>query len=110
MLRGQDATPQHTVEHAARLEQIGERGKRARSRPLGGRLEISPPGRNQRAAAVRQHQDQAQRATAAHPADQLKRAALQWVTRPHDPHRLREAVEVGSVSCLPSTASTTTTC
>jgi hypothetical protein len=108
MPRGQDATPQHTVEHAARLKQIGEPGKRARRRPLGGRLEIGPPGRDQRAAAVRQHQDQAQRATAAHPADQLQRAALQWVTRPHHPHRLRKAVEVGSVSRLPSIAFSTT--
>jgi hypothetical protein len=104
MLRGQDATPQQTVEHATRLKQIGERGKRARRRLLGGRLEIGPPGRDQRAAAVRQDEDQLEPPAATHPADQLKRAALQWVTRPHDPHPLREAVEVGSVSCLPSTA------
>jgi hypothetical protein len=102
MLRGQDATPQHTVEHAARLEQIGERGKRARRRPLGGRLEIGPPGRDQRAAPVRKDEDQLEPLAATHPADQLERAALQWVTRPHHPHPLREAVEVGSLSCLPS--------
>jgi hypothetical protein len=108
MPRGQDATPQHTVEHTARLEQIGERGKRARRRLLGGRLEVGPPHRDQRAAAVRKDQDETQRATAAHPTDQLKGAALQWVTRPHDPHRLREAVEVGSVSCLPSIEFSTT--
>jgi hypothetical protein len=29
------------------------------------------------------------------------------VTRPHDPHPLREAIEVGSVSCLPSIGSAT---
>jgi hypothetical protein len=108
MLRGQDATPQHTVEHAARLEQIGERGKRPAARPLAGRLEIRPPGRDQRAAAVRQDEDQLEPTPTAHPADQLKRAARQWVTRPHDPHRLRETLEVGSVSCVPSTKSRTT--
>jgi hypothetical protein len=107
MLRGQDATPQHTVEHAARLEQIGERGKRARGRLLGGRLEIGPPARDQRAAAVRQDEDQLEPVPAAHPADQLEGAALQWVTPPHDPDRLRETLEVGSVSCLPSTRSRT---
>ena len=54
-------------------------------------------------AAVRQHQDQLQPAAAAHPPHQLKRAALPCMTRPQHPHRRREAIEMGSVSCLPLT-------
>jgi hypothetical protein len=59
-------------------------------------------------AAIRQHQDQLQAAAPMHPAHQLKRAALQWVTRPHHPDRWRETIEVGSVSCLPSIEFSTT--
>jgi hypothetical protein len=70
-------------------------------------FEICPCGRDEQGAAVRQHQDQLELPAAAHPADQLKRATLQRVARPHDTDRRREAVEVGSVSCLLSIASAT---
>jgi len=70
-------------------------------------LKICPLCRDKQGAAVLEDQDQLQLAPAAHPARQLKRAALQRVTRAHDPDGRREAIEVGSVSCLPSTACTT---
>ena len=71
-------------------------------------LEICPFCGDEQATAVLKHEDQLQLAPAAHPARQLKRAALQRVTRAHDPDRRREAIEVGSVSCLSSIAFSTT--
>ena len=99
---------QHPVQHPPRDQQILKRTQgllatcRATRRRRRHRLtlQVGPRRRDQRAAAVRQHQDQLQPPLAAHPPDQLKRAALQRVPRPHDPDRRREAIEVGSVSCL----------
>jgi hypothetical protein len=71
-------------------------------------IEICPFCGDQQATAVPKHHDQLKLALAAHPARQLERAALKRVTRPHDPHRRREAIEVGSVSCLLSIAFSTT--
>jgi hypothetical protein len=71
-------------------------------------LKICPFCRDKQRAAVPKHKDQLQLAPAAHPARQLKRATLQRMTRAHDPDGRREAIEVGSVSCLPSIAFSTT--
>jgi len=71
-------------------------------------LEICPFCGDQQATTVLKHHDQLKLALAAHPARHLERAALKRVARAHDPHRRREAIEVGSVSCLPSIAFSTT--
>jgi hypothetical protein len=105
---GQDDTPNQRLEHTARGQQVLQRPQRPSGRRVRRSLEIGPRRRDQRAAVVRQHEDQLEPAAAPHPAHQRERAALQWMTRPHDPHLLREAVEVGSVSCLPLIASGTT--
>ena len=83
-----------------------QRGQRPRPRRLDRCLEIGPGRRDQRAAAARAREGQLEPSVPAHPAHQLERTALQWMTRTDDPHRRREAVEVGSVSCLLSTRST----
>lgn len=71
-------------------------------------LKICPFCGDKHGAAVLEHQDQLKLTPAAHPAGQLKRAALKRVAGPYDPDGRREAIEVGSVSCLLSTASRTT--
>jgi hypothetical protein len=104
----QDDTLNQRVQDSARRQQILKRSQRARPGRFDRALQIGPRRRHHQVAAVRQDQDQLQSAAAAHPPHQLKRAALPRMTRPHDPHGCREAVEVGSVSCLPLTASLTT--
>jgi hypothetical protein len=99
---------QHTIEHSPRRQQVLQRPERPRRRRVGVTLEIRPFCRDKQGAAVRKHHDQLQLTPAAHPARQLKRAALQRVTRAHDPDGRREAIEVGSVSCLPSIGFSTT--
>jgi len=71
-------------------------------------LEICPFCGDEQATAVLKHEDQIELAPPAHPAGQLERAALKRVARAHNPDRRREAIEVGSVSCLPSIAFSTT--
>jgi hypothetical protein len=104
---GQDDTLKHRREHPRQRQQIIQRAEHPRPRGSGRRLEVRPRRRDQRPAPVRQRQDQLKPAATAHPPDQGKRAAFPRVTRAHDPHPPRKAVEVGSVSCLPSTGSTT---
>jgi hypothetical protein len=106
-LAGQSGA-QHAVQHPAHRQQIRNRRKRPSDRQPDRPLEIGPRGREQQPAAVPQHHNQLQPPPATHPPDQLKRAALQRVTRAHDPHGRREALEVGSVSCLLSIAFSTT--
>ena len=65
-------------------------------------LEICPFCGDEQATAVLKHEDQLELAPPPHPAGQLKRAALKRVARAHNADRRREAIEVGSVSCLPS--------
>jgi len=67
----------------------------------GGERSVQAAGISER-PSVRHNENQLKPPAAAHPADQLERAALQRMTCPHDPHPLREAIEVCSVSCLPS--------
>jgi predicted metal-dependent phosphoesterase TrpH len=102
----QDDTLNQPVQDSARSQQIVKRSQRARPGRFDRALQIRPRRRHHQVAAVRQHQDQLEPAATAHPAHQRKGAALPRMTRPHDPHRRREAIEVGSVSCLPSIAST----
>ena len=71
-------------------------------------LEICPFCGDEHATAVLKHEDQIELAPPAHPAGQLERAAQKRVARAHNPDRRREAIEVGSVSCLPSIAFNTT--
>ena len=73
-------------------------------------FEICPGSRNEQGTAVRQHQDQLKLTPAAHPAGEPKRAALQRMAGPHNSDRRREAIEVGSVSCLPLTPFHGTSC
>ena len=100
---GQDDTLKQPVEHAPRRQQILKRPQRPRRRRLRQALQVRPPGRDQRAAAVGQHEQQIQRAATAHPAHHRELMALQWVTRTHDPHHRREPIKVavGSMSGLP---------
>jgi hypothetical protein len=93
------ARAQHAVQHPSHRQQILERPQRPRRRRPSAH-QVRPGRRNERAAAVRQHEQQLEPAIPAHPADQLKRAALQRVPGARDPDRRREAIEVGSVPCL----------
>jgi hypothetical protein len=106
--RAQDDTLNQRVQDSARHQQIVKRSQRARPGRFDRALQIGPRRRHHQVAAVRKHQDQLEPAAAAHPPHQLERAALPRVTRPHHPHRRREAIEVGSVSCLPSIEFSTT--
>ncbi|HEY3728292.1 MAG TPA: transposase [Solirubrobacteraceae bacterium] len=96
------ASAQHTVQHPPHRQQIPDRTKRTRRLRSGATLQISPRRRNERPAAIRPHQQQLQPTSPAHPPGQLKRTPLQRMARPNHPDHRREAIEVGSVSCLPS--------
>ena len=98
---GQDDTLKQRLQDATGSQQLPKRGKRPRHHRLRLGLQIRPLRRQKQRAAVREHEDQLQPTPAAHPAPQLKRAALPRVTPPDDLHPLRVAIEVGSVSCLP---------
>jgi len=104
---GQDNTVKQRPEHPSRRQQILKRPQRPRDRLAVRDLQVGPRGRDHQMAAVRQHHDQLQPTTAAHPPHQLKRLTVPCVMSADDPHRPREAIEVGSVSCLPSIASAT---
>jgi hypothetical protein len=97
-----DNTIEQRIEHPSCPKQIIKRPQRARRRWAGWALEIGPRGRHEQMAAIRQHHDQLQPPMPMHPADQLERAALPRMPRPHDPYRSRKAIEVGLVSCSPS--------
>jgi predicted metal-dependent phosphoesterase TrpH len=99
---------QHPVQDPPRRQQILQRAQRPRHSRAHRALQISPRRRDQQPAAIRQHQDQLQPPAAAHPPDQLKRAARLRVARPHHPHARRKAIEVGLVSCLLSIGFSTT--
>jgi len=104
----QDGTLKQRLHHPPCGEQVIERAQRPSGRRwVGRRVQVGPRGRNQKVAAVRQHQDQLKLAAPAHPAQQLKRLSLPRVPPPQHPHRRREAIEVGLMSCLPSIVSAT---
>jgi len=104
---GQDDTLEQRLEHPSRGEQIPKRAQRPRpDRPRRG-LQIGPRGRDHQMTGVRQDQDQLQPPAPVHPAHQLKRLSLPRMRASDDPHRRREAIEVGLVSCVPSISSAT---
>jgi hypothetical protein len=68
-------------------------------------VQIGPGRRNQRLAAIRQHQQQLDAAMPPHPAQHRQRPSLQRMTPPRD-HHSREVLDTGSESVLRSTALT----
>jgi hypothetical protein len=100
---GQDDTLKQRFQDPPRAKQIIERSERPGLRRPGRSLQVRPRRRDHQMTAVRQHHDQLQATATAHPAQQLKRAALPCMTGPQHTHQRREAIEVGSVSSLPST-------
>jgi len=111
LLPRQAQTAEKSVDEGPRLEQVSygaqERclGRLACSHGLPTR-EIGPVGRNQRAGAVRQDQDQTQPTLPMESAEDFERLPFKRMMWPNDPDESRH-LDVGSVSCLPSTASAT---
>src|ERR671919_1104588 len=103
---------EESVDEGARLAQVSHGAEEPCSgRSLASRhglppREIGPLGRNQRAGAVRQDQDQTQPTLPVEAAEDFERLPFKWMMWPNDPDESRH-LDVGSVSCLPSTASAT---
>jgi hypothetical protein len=101
---------EESVDEGARLEQVSHGAEeRCSGRSLACRhglppREIGPVGRNQRAGAVRQDQDQAQPTLPVEAAEDFERLPFKRMMSPNDPDESRH-LDVGSVSCLPSTRS-----
>jgi len=100
---------EESVDQSSRVEQVGER---AEERGLGRWLadrhgspsrQIGPVGGDKRARAVRQDQDQLQLATSLEPTENFERLPFKRMMGPNDRDPPRH-LDVGSVSCLPSTA------
>jgi hypothetical protein len=98
-----------------RLEQVSHGGEeRCLGRWLACRhglptREIGPVIRNQTAGAVRQDQDQTQPTLSMEAAEDFERLSFKRMMWPNDLDELRP-LDVGSVSCLPSTRWTTRGC
>jgi hypothetical protein len=108
LLPRQTQTAEESVDEGPRLEQVSygaqERGLgRLACRPGLPTREIGPVARNQRAGAVRQDQDQTQPTLSMESAEDFERLPFKRMTWPNDPDESRH-LDVGSVSCLPSTA------
>jgi hypothetical protein len=71
---------------------------------------IGPRGRNERSAAVRQDDEHEQNAASLDAADHRQRLALERVALADDGYLIRDIAEMGSVSPLPLTTSTTNYC
>ena len=72
--------------------------------------EICPRGREQGARAIRVHEHEVLRAPPMGPAEHGEGAAFEWMRPARHRHALGETVKVvvmGSMSCVPSTRSTT---
>ena len=69
---------------------------------------VGPRGRNERAAAIRQDNENQQHAASLDAADHAERLAMEGVPPAGDCHLIGNIAEMGSLSCLPSTGSTTT--
>src|SRR5438874_7642662 len=98
----------------AQLEQISETAQRAKggvvvwqSLRCGGvtLAPISPLGRDQRSAAVRQADQQEEHTAAPDAADRGERAAFKRVTLAGDRHQIGKITAMGSLPTLPSAAS-----
>ena len=101
---------EESVDEGPRLEQVSHGGEeRCLGRWLACRpglptREIGPVIRNQTAGAVRQDQDQAQPTLPVEAAEDFERLPFKRMMSPNDPDESRH-LDVGSVSCLPSTRS-----
>jgi hypothetical protein len=71
------------------------------------RLEVGPRGWHESPSAVRQDQDEPERAVAPHPTQDRQRLTLKWMTTSNDRDLRWKALEVGSVLPFRSTRSTT---
>jgi hypothetical protein len=68
-------------------------------------LEVRPSGRNVRASAIRQSQDQMELPLAVQFAKHLENLTCQRVVRPDNPNLCGQVLEGGSVVWVPSTTS-----
>jgi hypothetical protein len=97
---------------AASVHEIGERPERGRRRCFRGwaRRQVGPAGRDQRAGAVREQQEEIEDFMPPHPPEQREGLTLKRVMRSDDGDRGRETLEVGSVTPGRSTGSTRRSC
>jgi len=104
---------QESVDDLAKLEQITELAERGCAvhiviaRRCVGIAPVGPCGRNQRSAAVRQNDEHEQDAASLNTADHRQPLALKRVALADNGYLIRDIPEIGSLSCLPSIASTT---
>jgi hypothetical protein len=96
----------------AGLQEIRERAEGCRRRCFSGwtRRQVGPAGRDQRAGAVREQQEEIQRPVPPHPAEYREGLTLKWVVRSDDGDRGRETLEVGTVTPGRSTDWTIRSC
>jgi hypothetical protein len=96
----------------AQLEQISKTAERAKGgvvvrqslRSAGAtHAPVGPLGRNERAAAIRQTDQQEEHTAAPDTADHGERAALEGVTLAGDRHQIGKITAMGSLPTLPST-------
>lgn len=91
---------EETIHDAAGLHQVGAAAEQARrSRRRCDSVEIGPRRGDERGAAVRQRKNQVQCTLALHSAQYPKRLSFQRMARAHDPHPLRQVLDVSSLSC-----------
>ena len=100
------------VEDCAQLEQIAHSAERDAVdivvvlRGIGaGCTPVGPRGRNERAAAIRQDDEHKHHAASLDAADHGQRLAFEGVPPADDRHLIGNILEMGSLSCLPSTTS-----
>ena len=108
-----DVPAQESVDDLAKLEQITELAERgcvvdiviAQRCGAVGIAPVGPRGRNERSAAVRQDDEREQHSASLDAADHRQRLALKRVALADNGYLIRDIAEMGSLSCLPSTAS-----
>ena len=108
LLPRQAQTAEKSVDEGPRLEQVSHGAQERCLGPLACRhglptREIGPVGRNQRAGAVRQDQDQTQPTLPVEAVEDFERLPVKRMMWPNDPDELRP-LDVGSASCRPSIA------
>ena len=93
---------EESVDDRPHVDQVADRADGLRLLALlVPRFQVGPGGRNQALAAVRQDQEQIERAVTAHPPEQRQFPTLERVVRTDDSDRRRKVLEVGSVSWFP---------
>jgi hypothetical protein len=109
-----DVPAQESVDDLAKLEQITELAERRCVNDIViperwvGIAPVGPRGWNERSAAVRQDDEHEQHAVSLDAADHRQRLALERMALTDDGYLVRDIMAMGSLSCLPSTGSTTT--